>query len=409
MEAMYMGMPLGCGDVTCSFAQDMMRASMTMMDGMTIEYTGDVNVDFCRGMIPHHQGAIDMCVVLRDHVDADPELASLCEFIIYDQTQEITFLQNWLTTYGSSLGGGECANHHTTHSPEHSHNSHTHDNITAFHPCLRCDDMRFLVEEQCPCALIHTSHNVHHPPRCDAVQQTYQQSGCCHDIHSPVDLSSVCSGFCAEAATERKAMDCGNATVDTTLLALPCASHMTPFDTLVREAFDVADSLTHMRMPVPCTHDVCFSRHFWPLRQLTSEVATSYFRTVHRSLDVTTAWFAHHLMAQGIAQTTQVQRWLQNNGHAVTSPTGHHMDDCVSHVEFGSIVDAAVDTARMVAMTGDSRLDLLHVVSPLLQGMVDLCRAFLAHNSSTLRLVDLCVYVDFDQSRKLSWIYQGSA
>ena len=34
-----------------------------MHKGMALEFTGDPDVDFFRGMIPHHQGAIDMAKV----------------------------------------------------------------------------------------------------------------------------------------------------------------------------------------------------------------------------------------------------------------------------------------------------------------------------------------------------------
>jgi len=49
-----------------------MEANMKMHGGMEIDYTGDADVDFVRGMIAHHQGAIDMAKVVLEHGDRTP-------------------------------------------------------------------------------------------------------------------------------------------------------------------------------------------------------------------------------------------------------------------------------------------------------------------------------------------------
>lgn len=70
-------------------------AIKAMHDGMAVEPTGDADVDFVRGMIPHHQGAVDMAKILLEH-GKDPELRTLAENVIRTQEAEIAFMRGWL-------------------------------------------------------------------------------------------------------------------------------------------------------------------------------------------------------------------------------------------------------------------------------------------------------------------------
>ena len=69
-----------------------------MHSGMAINYTGNADIDFARGMIPHHQGAIDMAQVQLRH-GKDPAMRKLATEIIQAQEKEIAFLRNWLAKH----------------------------------------------------------------------------------------------------------------------------------------------------------------------------------------------------------------------------------------------------------------------------------------------------------------------
>ena len=76
------------------------RAANTKMHaGMDITFSGDADVDFVRGMISHHQGAIDMAKVLLEY-GKDEKLRKLAADIIQAQEREIAEMQQWLRSTG---------------------------------------------------------------------------------------------------------------------------------------------------------------------------------------------------------------------------------------------------------------------------------------------------------------------
>lgn len=71
------------------------EANARMHSAMTIPLTGNADIDFIAGMIPHHQGAVDMARIVLEH-GTDPEVRKLAESIIASQEAEIAWMTEWL-------------------------------------------------------------------------------------------------------------------------------------------------------------------------------------------------------------------------------------------------------------------------------------------------------------------------
>lgn len=70
-------------------------ANAKMHKDMMIPYTGNADRDFLAGMIPHHQGAIDMARVVLQY-GKDPKVKAMAEKIIKDQEAEIAEMKAML-------------------------------------------------------------------------------------------------------------------------------------------------------------------------------------------------------------------------------------------------------------------------------------------------------------------------
>jgi uncharacterized protein (DUF305 family) len=77
------------------------EANNRMHSAMGSNIPADADVAFVQGMIPHHQGAIDMARIVLDH-GTDPENRRLAQAIITAQEAEIAQMRAWLERRGAT-------------------------------------------------------------------------------------------------------------------------------------------------------------------------------------------------------------------------------------------------------------------------------------------------------------------
>lgn len=91
-------------------SQALVDANAAMHQAMAVEMTGDVDVDFMRSMIPHHEGAVEMAKIIIAN-GKDPEVKKLAEEVIKAQEAEIAFMKAWLEKNGAGEGKPATTDH----------------------------------------------------------------------------------------------------------------------------------------------------------------------------------------------------------------------------------------------------------------------------------------------------------
>ena len=83
-------------DASKAYLEAMDRMHSPMMDGAR-----DPNPDvaFVRGMIPHHEGAIEMARIVL-HYGKDEQIKKLAKDVIREQQREIADMKEWLKQHG---------------------------------------------------------------------------------------------------------------------------------------------------------------------------------------------------------------------------------------------------------------------------------------------------------------------
>ena len=92
-----------------TFHSDMAQANARMHEAMKIALGGDIDRDFIAMMIPHHQGAIDMALVLLKY-GHDERLKRLAQSIIVEQGQDIAYMRTLLAGPAKSTDTASISN-----------------------------------------------------------------------------------------------------------------------------------------------------------------------------------------------------------------------------------------------------------------------------------------------------------
>lgn len=86
----------GMSEAMAAYMAAMSKMDMPMMQGIQ---AADPDVAFVKGMIPHHQGAIDMAKAVLQY-GKDAQVKAWAEQIIAAQEKEIAEMQEWLKAHG---------------------------------------------------------------------------------------------------------------------------------------------------------------------------------------------------------------------------------------------------------------------------------------------------------------------
>ena len=102
---------MGCGALTATSTVSYAASSMAMHEAMNFELTCDVNVDFARGMMAHHAGALDACATFERVAGraVDSTLLHFCTAHVGPaQRWEVELLSGWLAERGLPITAPQC-------------------------------------------------------------------------------------------------------------------------------------------------------------------------------------------------------------------------------------------------------------------------------------------------------------
>ena len=106
--------------------EDMFMHAM-MEDMMNIEKSGNADIDFLAGMIPHHRSAIEMSESYLDHDPRNADIKALAQNIISVQQEEIDMMNSLISSIKESgVTNTEKADSYQDEYTQLMHTSHSH-------------------------------------------------------------------------------------------------------------------------------------------------------------------------------------------------------------------------------------------------------------------------------------------
>ena len=99
MDHSKMDMPMEASPSDTAATKAFIEANARMHKDMALKFTGDADIDFVKGMTPHHEGAVAMAKIVLQY-GKDTDVKAFAESIIKAQESEIAWMKDWLAKHG---------------------------------------------------------------------------------------------------------------------------------------------------------------------------------------------------------------------------------------------------------------------------------------------------------------------
>jgi len=295
--------PLQCGGDTCVSAVHLWEGSNRKMHkGMAIRFTGTPEVDFVRGMIPHHLGAVDMCDVLVNKLSCEDDgalsgLVHFCQHVRLEQEREVAGMRQWLNSR-------QLAENTTCCAVPKSNTLSTHALCTT---ARQCDCTALITNYPCGTTVSNSMGTVVVNEVCGGTCGVCAQRTSSHSGGSGGG-SGMMQGSGTNGSGTQMSMGCGNQTANSS------------------KRFMDANMKMHngMKVAFSCKHDVDFSRAMIPHHAGAIEMCDILTQTAANP-DAYLVELCANITRLQRAEIAFLSIWLAQRGHNVSAQCGCHM------------------------------------------------------------------------------------